>query len=143
VPIFMALVSATANSRVFGRPACSSSSRPEASREFINSPVTVQRSAVVPAPTIRIIQITISYCTVSYYMSADLPSLGAASESRQVTVTRYRPRPYGDSVFFSNCSWEEGAEVPTATWTGDHPQFPPKGKKGLGAMQHLFERGTE
>lgn len=66
MPIVMALVSATANSRVFGRPACSSSSRPEASREFINSPVTVQRSAVVPAPTIRIIQITISYCTVTY-----------------------------------------------------------------------------
>lgn len=68
------------------------------------------------------------------------------------TVTRYRPRPYGDSVFFSNCSWEEGAEVPSATWTDDYPQFPipTQGKKSrcfepaldLGQCD-LFERGTE
>jgi hypothetical protein len=53
------------------------------------------------------------------------------------------------SVFFSNCSWEEGAEVPSATWTDDHPQFPPQGEKGavfrtsLRTMRHLFERRTE
>jgi hypothetical protein len=55
------------------------------------------------------------------------------------TVTRYRPRPYGDSVFFSNCSWEEGAEVPSATWTDELNSHPREKERCF----DLFERGTQ
>ncbi len=46
------------------------------------------------------------------------------------SYTRYRPGPYGDSVFSFRTVLEEGAEGSTATSTHDRLQFPPKRKTG-------------
>jgi len=77
----------------------------------------VQRSVTSPDDTYRPDNNAVKYCICQ---QRDMP---CCTFWRRLTPQLHDTglRPYGDSVFFSNCSWEEGAEVPTATWTDDHP----------------------